>query len=83
MLKADFSKTMTLINSIPAKEKINVEATNVVKTVIENSFTSERASWTYLDWAKKDEKGLLNMKKNNYGMFRQLHINQYGVEPSI
>lgn len=53
---SDFAQAQAIIGSIPAKKELSKE----VKTGTGSK--EDRTGWTYLDWAKKDSKGLVELK---------------------
>lgn len=42
-----------------------------------------RDAWTYDDWARKDEKGLLAMMKTDAEAFKALYADRFGKEPVL
>lgn len=65
---ADIDTTKATLEAIPAKQSLSA----VIKDQGGKTATEGRESWTYLDWAKKDSKGLSAMKINDPDAFEAL-----------
>lgn len=63
----DYKMAEDTINSIPKKENLGGKVVTTGK-----SAPAGRDSWTYLEWAKKDSKGLEEMRANDPEAFAEL-----------
>ncbi|WP_165026805.1 HK97 family phage prohead protease [Dysgonomonas sp. ZJ279] len=67
LAKKDFDTVKSVIEAIETENKPTL-ADMATKTKL----SAERADWTYLDWMKKDSKGLQNLKHENPTEFERL-----------
>lgn len=58
LAKGDLEATKNAINAMPVKAVAN-------KVPLKTGEDESRANWTYSDWEKKDDKGLINMYTSN------------------
>lgn len=63
-MKQNREATRAIINSLPIGKSLAAQAGG--------TGGEDRSGWTYMDWAKKDSKGLQNMKTNSPEMFKAL-----------
>jgi HK97 family phage prohead protease len=66
--ETNFDSVKAIIDAKPAQASASLKD----MTQKSNLTAGERASWTYLDWTKKDSKGLLKLKQENPTEFERL-----------
>ena len=75
MATADFDNTEKALNAMKAYTSVHGQ----IKPG-EDAQADEKAKWSYLDWSKKDPKGLAAMKAGEFDKFKTLFKAQYGTE---
>lgn len=68
LCEKDFDSVKSIIDARTPKASASLKEMSVQHTTV----SSERESWTYLDWMKKDPKGLQKMKSENPSEFARL-----------
>lgn len=91
-------KAAVLANALVSKESFTFvknmldKVSNVVKSTVafdvknvKNNLglPENRQDWTYSDWSKKDDKGLLKLQNEAPEVYKMLYKAEYGVEPTI
>jgi len=70
LLNADFTNTAKIINDLPPRQstakRVNGQAASAA-TIVE-----ARADWDFDKWSKEDEKGLLDIKRNDPDRYQNL-----------
>lgn len=69
LAKLDFEAVKELVASRECKQSVSLKDLQTSKF---KASDSDRANWSYLDWMKKDEKGLKRMKLENPQLFTEL-----------
>lgn len=69
MLSADFASASEALASLPEKKSI----VQTLKAVGGGDAKDDRSGWNYMDWAKKDPKGLARLKATDPQAWEALH----------
>lgn len=69
LAKLDFEAVKELVAPRECKQSVSLKDLQTSKF---KASDSDRANWSYLDWMKKDEKGLKRMKLENPQLFTEL-----------